>query len=42
MAAIIALLISLGLVGSPQEFNNLSDGEQQNLVNIVITDDVDF
>lgn len=42
MAAIITLLISLGLIGNSQEFNDLSDGEQQNLVNIVITDDVDF
>lgn len=42
MAAIIALLISLGLIGSPQEFNDLSDGEQQNLVNIVNMEDIDI
>ena len=42
MAAIITLLISLGLIGSPQEFNDLSDEEQQNLVNIVNMEDIDI
>ncbi len=39
MTTIIALIISLGLIGSPEAFNDLPENEQQELVDIVIAED---
>lgn len=42
MATIIALLIGLGLVGSPEEFNTLDQQQQNELIEIVIVDDINM
>jgi hypothetical protein len=38
MPAIIILLITLGLLGSPEEWNNLSPEEQEEMTEIIETD----
>lgn len=40
MEILIALLIALGLLGSPEDFNNLDQQNQDELIEIVIMDDV--
>jgi len=40
MATIIAVLIALGLIGTPEEFNSLDEQQQQELTEIVIMDEV--
>lgn len=40
MTAIIAALIVLGLIGSPQEYNDLSEQEKKEYTEIIIMDDV--
>jgi len=42
MATIIAILISLGLVGTEADFNNLDQVQQDQLVEIVIVDEQDY
>ncbi len=42
MTLIISLLMALGLVSSPEEFNNLSAQEQSDLTEIVIVDEIDM
>ncbi len=38
MTLILAMLIALGLIGNPTEFDNLSTEQQNNLIEIVIDD----
>ena len=40
MTTIIAILIALGFLGSPQEFHELDQPQQDELTSIVIIDDV--
>ncbi len=42
MTLIITLLLLMGLITSPEEFNNLSQAEQTELTNIIINDDMDM
>lgn len=42
MTFIISLLISLALITSPAEFEQLDNDEQQELMGIVIVDDIDM
>ncbi len=42
MTAIIALIIALGFLNSPEEFYNLNQQQQDDLIEIVIVDDMDM
>ncbi|MFM9952322.1 MAG: hypothetical protein ACKV1O_30610 [Saprospiraceae bacterium] len=42
MATIIALIIALGLIGNPEEFNTLTHETQQHYISIVTGEDIHF
>lgn len=42
MIYIISLIIALGFIASPGEFEQLNNNEQQELLGIVIVDDIDM
>jgi|GEM_PF-5817439 len=42
MTTIIAILISLGLVGTEADFNTLDQVQQNELIEIVIVDEQDY